>query len=133
VFIQQITRILHEGRLAPIGLAGLGASFLLLGLSRGYGMLWAIGLLYGLSHGIVYPTLFVRFLDFQRPDEIGRGATLFQGSFSIGWGLLPMVGGTLIRLLGFPIFFTLLSLLSFGSIGLHRLAERSASRREVRR
>lgn len=112
VFIQFVARIFPRNQIAPLGLAGLGVSFLLLGLAGGYPMLGAMGFLYGLSHGILYPTLYVQFVNYQKAGEMGRAATLFQGSFSVGWGLLPMMGGTVIRIAGFPTLFSLLGALS---------------------
>ena len=112
VFIQVISKRVPHSQMASLGLTGLGCSFLLLGMAESYLLLGAMGFLYGLSHGILYPTLYVQFVNFQRAGEMGRAATLFQGSFSVGWGLLPMLGGSVIRLAGFPTLFSLLGALA---------------------
>ncbi len=127
VFMQPITRRLSEKRMIPLGLAGLGGvSFLMLAGSDNYWLLGATGALYGLSHGILYPTLFVRFIGFQPPGEIGRAATLYQGAFSAGWGLFPLAGGLVLGWSGFPRLFVLLAGLALLAIPLHARAERVA-------
>ena len=131
VFMVRIMRYVAERHLIPLGLLGIGATFLLLGAAEGYPLLGTAGFLYGLSHGVLYPTLFVRYLDFQRPGEIGRAVTLFQGCFSIGWGLLPMMGGAIVGRTNFPSFFSLLAALAGSGIILHLLAERAAMRRRA--
>lgn len=131
IFIRQITRFLNEKRMIPLGLTGVSAAFLLLSLAGNYSMLASVGFLYGLSHGILYPTLFVRMIDMQKPEEIGRAATLFQGSFSVGWGVFPLTGGFLITGFGFPAFFLGLALLPILAIPLHQRAERLAEKRRT--
>jgi hypothetical protein len=131
VLMAAILRTVTERHMIPLGLLGLGATFLLLGGVGGYGSLGACGFLYGLSHGILFPTLFVRFLNFQRPSETGRAATLFQGSFSVGWGLIPLFGGTLVRLTNFPTFFSLLAGLAGVGILIHLAAEQAAARTQA--
>ncbi|NIP72790.1 MAG: MFS transporter, partial [Gammaproteobacteria bacterium] len=79
VFMAQIMRRMASHHMIPLGLLGIGTTFLLLGMAEGYVLLGTSGFLYGLSHGILYPTLFVRFLGFQRPSEVGRASTLYQG------------------------------------------------------
>ncbi|HKJ00266.1 MAG TPA: MFS transporter [bacterium] len=129
VFMAMIMRRITERHMIPLGLLGIGGTFLLLGAAHGYGLLATAGFLYGLSHGILFPTLYVRFLNFQRPTETGRAATLFQGCFSIGWGLVPLAGGSLVRMTNFPSFFSLLAVLAGVGIFLHLLAEQAATRR----
>ena len=109
IFIQQITRHINEVHLIPAGLLGLGLTFLLLGHSWDYWTIGAMGLFYGFSHGVLYPTLFVRFINYQQPNEMGRATSLFQGFFAVGWGFFPMAGGTVIRVAGFTTLFSLLT------------------------
>ncbi|MEE8433300.1 MAG: MFS transporter [bacterium] len=132
IFIRQITGYLNEKRMIPLGLAGVAATFLLLSVAGNYPLLAFIGFLYGLSHGILYPTLFVRMIDMQAPEELGRAATLYQGSYSVGWGLYPLTGGFLISVWGFPVFFLLLALLASLAIPLHHQAEILAEKRRRR-
>jgi len=129
VFIREITRYLEETQMIPLGLVGIGVSYLLLGGAGGYPLLALAGLCYGLSHGILFPTLFVRFLGFQQRDEVGRAATLYQGMFSVGWGLLPMSSGPLVRLANFPTLFSLVAVLAGIAVILHLFAERFAAER----
>ena len=128
IFIQQISRYMTEKIMVVVSLWGLAITFACLSFSDNYPLLVFTGFLYGLVHGILYPTLFVRFLNFQKNSETGRGATLFQGTFSIGWGSLPLVGGTLVRLVGFQSLFWLLALLALAGVALAVLAERVAEK-----
>lgn len=128
VFIQQISRYVEERHIVMLGLAGLGLTFLMLINTGAYTMLAATGFLYGLSHGVLYPTLFVRFLNFQKSSETGRAATLFQGTFSIGWGLLPLAGGTIVRLTSFNALFGMLVVLSLVGVALAVWAESAATK-----
>ena len=129
VVIQVVMRHITESSLILLGLLGLGLTFLLLGFVRDYPLLTFTGLLYGLSHGVLYPTLYVRFLDTQPRDEVGRSSTLYQGSFSIGWGLFPLFGGSVVGLTNFPTFFGLLAACAGIGILLYLAAERTPQRR----
>lgn len=131
VFIRRISSRIPEQHLAPLGLAGLAVAFMTLGLARGYGMLICAGLLYGFSHGILYPTLYVRFIDYQEPDQGGRASTLYQGSFSVGWGFFPLVGGMLIHAAGFTAYFSLLGAVAGAGILVYLLGERSRAQRRT--
>ncbi|MDH5752239.1 MAG: MFS transporter [Deltaproteobacteria bacterium] len=126
VIIQFILRVVPKGHLVPAGLLGLGLSFFILGLGGDYLLLVITGVIYGLSHGILYPTLFSGFLDMQRPSEAGRAAILHQGAFSTGFGILTMVGGSIISVAGFSVFFSMLGALAGACIFVYILAERVA-------
>ena len=130
VFLQQIVKWMDQSQLIALGLAGMGVSFLFMGIMEGYPGVGSAGFLYGLFHGVLYPMLYVQFLGFQGPGETGRGATLFQGFFTIGWGLLPMAGGTIIRLTNFPFLFSLLSVLAGLGIILQLNADRLGRERK---
>ena len=123
-FIRPLTDHLTPSHMIPFGLAGIGVSLFLLGFSDTYTSLGIMGLLYGLSHGILYPTLVVRFIDAQRPSEIGRATIIVQGSFSGGWGLFPWLGGILVQHSSFPSLFSLLTAVSGLCIFIHLITER---------
>ena len=123
-FIGPLTRYLTASHLIPFGLLGIAISYLMLGMSHTYLYLGMAGLLYGLSHGILYPTLAVRYIEAQRPSEIGRATIIMQGSFSAGWGLFPYLGGILVELTGFPTLFAALTSLGGICILIHLITER---------
>ncbi|MEE8395253.1 MAG: MFS transporter [bacterium] len=124
IFITPLTTYLTPRHMIPFGLLGIGISQFMLSWAQGYPLLGGGGLVYGLSHGILYPTLFMRFLEFQRPSEFGRAAILFQGSFSGGWGLFPVVGGLMVQSTGFPALFSVLGAVTGVAILLHLRTER---------
>ena len=123
-FIGPLTRYLTPSHLIPCGLLGIAISFLMLGISHTYLYLGAAGFLYGLSHGILYPTLAVRYIEAQRPSEIGRAAIIMQGTFSGGWGLFPYLGGILVQFTSFPTLFAALTSLGGVCILIHLITER---------
>lgn len=130
IFMRQIVKWMDQSQLSALSLSGMGVAFLFMGTTEGYPGVGSAGFLYGLSHGVLYPMLYVQFLNFQAPGEIGRGATLFQGFFTIGWGLLPMAGGAIIRLTNFPFLFSLLSVLAGLGIILQLNADRLVRERK---
>jgi predicted MFS family arabinose efflux permease len=125
IFIREIAARLPQSRLTEVGLVGLTVSFGLLGFAESYWLQGAAGVIYGFSHGVLYPTLYVRFIDLGGPARIGRSATVFQGAFSVGIGALPVVGGFLISGIGFPAFFWMLAVLALGGLWLSRRSDRA--------
>jgi MFS family permease len=123
IFIRQISARLPHVQLAATGLLGCCVAFTLLGFADGYLMQAASGLVYGFSHGVLYPTLYVRFIDFGGPSQIGRSATTFQGAFSIGIGALPVLGGFLIAAAGFPIYFWSLAGLALVTVWINQRSD----------
>jgi MFS family permease len=123
VFIRQIAGRFDHLRLTSAGFAVAAVSFAALGFANGYAAFAVVGLIYGFSHGVAYPTLYVRFIDLAGPQQIGRSATIFQGAFSVGIGALPVLGGFIVSGLGFPAYFWLLALLCVGSLWLNRLTD----------
>ncbi|MCH7477265.1 MAG: MFS transporter [SAR324 cluster bacterium] len=109
IFIRTLIHRLTPARMVPFGLAGIAIGILLIGFSTNYAMLAGSGLVYGLSHGILYPILFVRFVESQPPEHLGRAAILFMGSFSGGWGLFPYLGGVVLQWTSFPTLFFIMS------------------------
>jgi MFS family permease len=123
IFIREIAERIPQSRLTDIGLVGIAVSFGLLGFADGYWLQGLCGVIYGFSHGVLYPTLYVRFIDIGGPSRIGRSATVFQGAFSVGIGALPVVGGFLISGIGFPSFFWMLAVLALGGLWLSRRSD----------
>lgn len=124
IFITPLIRYVTPRYLIPCGFLAVGAAFFLLGRADSYLALSVSGLVYGFGHGVLYPTLFVRFVENQRPSEIGRASILVLGFFSGGWGLFPYLGGFILEQAGFPTLFNLLAAVAVGSIVLHLLTER---------
>ncbi len=122
--IGPLIRWFTPSHIIPFGLFGIAVSFLLLGVSDSYPSLGLAGLLYGWSHGILYPTLVVRYIEAQRPSEIGRATNLSQGAFSGGWGLFPYVGGILVQFTNFPTLFAVITTIGGVCIFLHLVIER---------
>lgn len=126
LMIRPMTRLLLERNLIPVGFVGVAITFFTLALAQSYWGLSVGGLLYGFGHGVLYPALFIRFLDMQQDSEMGRATILYQGLFSVGWGFLPYAGGYLIQFFSFQLLFTLLASICGISIVLHQFAERIA-------
>ena len=132
VFIRQIAARLPYVQLTAAGLLGASASFGLLGFADGYVLQAVSGLIYGFSHGVLYPTLYVRFIDFGGPAQIGRSATTFQGAFSVGIGALPVAGGFLIAGTGFPAYFWALAALGLIAVWINLRSDPARPVREPR-
>lgn len=128
IFIRGLLHTLSQTHLIPIGLAGVAAGFVLLGLAGGYPLLAAAGLVYGLSHGVLYPSLNVRFFDFFTRAELGRASILYVGAFNAGVGLFPYWGGTVAGHTGFATLFYLFAAIALAAIGLHWQVERLHAR-----
>ena len=130
VFIREISARFNHVSLTSVGFAGAALSFGVLGFADSYFLLVVVGIFYGFSHGIIYPTLYVRFIDLGGPALIGRSATVFQGAFSVGIGAWPMLGGFLVATAGFPAYFWLLAAAGIGSLWLNRMTDPSVSFRD---
>jgi MFS family permease len=118
-----LTRV-DRVRLVPIALLGVAASMSLLAIARGYGMLLFAGLVYGISHGLLFPTLLARWIDYGGSHAAGRISTLFMGTFSLGAGLWPLLGGMVLGTLGFPALFAMVAVTCTGAILMQRSSER---------
>ncbi|MBI3991900.1 MAG: MFS transporter, partial [Candidatus Lambdaproteobacteria bacterium] len=132
VLIRPVTAIVRQNNLIPVGLLGVAATFVMLSLSGGYWGLAMSGLFYGLGHGILFPALFVRFIDMQKKSESGRSTILYQGMFSAGWGALPYVGGLVVQQSSFQSLYAALAALCGFAMLVHQMAERMAGQRKAR-
>ncbi|MDD9943650.1 MAG: MFS transporter [Myxococcales bacterium] len=111
-------------RLITGAFAGVVTSMLLLSATRGYALLALSGLVYGVSHGVLFPTLLSRVIDFSAESAAGRVTSLYMGVFGMGFGLMPILGGAVLKVAGFPSLFRLIALCCAGGLLLARLAER---------
>ncbi|MBI4084073.1 MAG: MFS transporter [Candidatus Lambdaproteobacteria bacterium] len=131
-FIGRLTHWFGPRRLIEISLVGIAAGLLLLVPARGYGLLAVSGLVYGLSHGVLFPTLYVRYLDMLEPSHAGRAGVLVQGIFALGWGVFPYLGAFAIRYGGFGTLYGAMAALTLATLLAHRQVERLLKlRREV--
>jgi len=60
----------------------------------------AVGLLFGLAQGTVYPTLNAFAVDHARPGQLGRIQSIYNGSFNIGTTLGSLALGTVVHAYG---------------------------------
>lgn len=118
VFIRVLSRRFSPPMLISIGLTGVAVGIFTLALAQNYPLLSLSGFFYGVSHGILYPTLFMRFLQAQAESGMGRASILFQGAFAAGIGLAPYLGGILVQHTSFPVLFTVLGIISLSVIPL---------------
>jgi predicted MFS family arabinose efflux permease len=132
VLIRPITALVRPGNLIPVGFLWVAATFVMLSLSGGYWGLAISGLCYGLGHGILFPALFVRFIDMQKKSESGRSTILYQGMFSVGWGFLPYVGGFVVQQTSFQSLYAALAAICGFAMLVHQIAERLAAERVAR-
>jgi MFS family permease len=124
--IRPILARVSQFHLVVAALAGVAGSFVIVSLARGYPGLAAAGLLYGVSHGVLYPSLNLRFLEQFTSREIGRASTMFSSAFSLGTGLFPYLGGFVVQAWGFEPLFALAGVITLASLALHWRAERGA-------
>jgi len=84
----------------------------LLSVARSMPMVVAIGAVFGLGHGMLYPTMNAWVADWSNPRNIGRTQSLFSGSYSLGISGCAFLFGTVIERYGYPAMFTLASAIS---------------------
>jgi MFS family permease len=122
--IRPILARISQFHLVMIALIGVAGSFVIVSLAEGYPGLAAAGLLYGLSHGVLYPSLNLRFLEHFTAREIGRASTMFWSAFSLGTGVFPYLGGFVVQAWGFETLFGIAGVITLASLALHWRAER---------
>ena len=123
VYIGPLTRKLTPRHMIFLGLLGIGISMLGLSSVSGYLGLALVGGFYGLSHGILYPTVIVRFIETNKKNEMGRATILVQGAFSGGWGLFPYIAGLIVQFTDYQSLFYLLTMTAGGGILIHLWSE----------
>ena len=116
-------------RLIPVAFAIMGASMLVFSQSAGYPGLFLSGTLYGIAHGLLFPSILSRFMDYHQPHQRGRASALMMGMVSLGTGLMPSAAGLLLHTLPFPTVLALLGATCFLALALSLLAEHQFLRR----
>ena len=112
-----------RSRLPPLAFGGVTASMLLLAAAGGYGLLLVAGVVYGVSHGLLFPTLLSRLVDYGGLPAAGRLSTLYLGMYCLGQGVIPAIGGVILRLTSFQVLFLWMALVSLLGVVLTRRAE----------
>ena len=123
--IRWILARVTQSHLIVAALLGIVLSMTVAAFAQGYVGLALAGWLYGTSHGVLYPSLYLRFLEFHAPQVLGRASTLYSGAFSLGSGLYPYLGGFLLQATNFPTLFLAAGGLALISLGLHVRVERA--------
>ena len=72
----------------------------------------AIGAVFGMGHGLLYPTMNAWIADWSNPRNIGRTQSLFSGSYSLGISSCAFFFGTIVEKQGFPTMFAVASAVS---------------------
>jgi MFS family permease len=92
-------------RMIGAAFVSIAMSQLLLAVASNYAMLVCAGFMYGVGHGLLFPTLLSRMVDYAGAHAAGRVTTLFMGMFSLGFGIAPACGGVVLSFAGFPLLF----------------------------
>jgi MFS family permease len=72
----------------------------------------AIGAVFGLGHGMLYPTMNAWVADWSTARNIGRTQSLFSGSYSLGISGCAFLFGTVVERYGYSAMFGLASAIS---------------------
>jgi len=88
-------------------------AFLLLFLFASTPVTVLVGLLYGLGHSVMFPSLTAWANQHIPPADRGTSTALSQSMFALGMTLTPLVGGVVVGHLGLDALVLLLSLLGF--------------------
>ncbi len=84
----------------------------LLSVVRTMPMIVSIGAIFGMGHGMLYPTMNAWIADWSNPNNIGRTQSLFSGSYSLGISGCAFLFGTLVETRGYPTMFLTASAIS---------------------
>ena len=84
----------------------------LLSVTRSLPLVVAIGAIFGLGHGMLYPTMNAWVADWSSAKNIGRTQSLFSGSYSLGISGCAFFFGTVVERHGYAAMFTLASAIS---------------------
>jgi len=80
-----------------------------------YGIV-AIGAIFGLAQGLLYPTMNALVADWSNPRNIGRTQSLFSGSYSVGIATCAFFFGTLVELYGYSTMFLTATAITFAGL-----------------
>lgn len=104
-------RIGRRRVLVPAMLA-LTLAVALLSIVRSMPLVVGIGAIFGMGHGMLYPTMNAWVADWSNPRNIGRTQSLFSGSYSLGVSCCAFLFGTVVEQYGFETMFLLASAIS---------------------
>ena len=80
--------------------------------------LWLYGAVFGVAHGVLYPTLNAFAVECA-PDAVrGRVITLFNGAFNAGYAISTLGWGALAAAVGFPAVFVAATVVALGGAAL---------------
>lgn len=77
----------------------------LLSIARSMPLVVAIGAVFGMGHGMLYPTMNAWVADWSTARNIGRTQSLFSGSYSLGVSSCAFLFGTIVERFGFGAMF----------------------------
>ena len=86
-------------------MVALTSAVALLSIVRSMPLVVVIGAIFGMGHGMLYPTMNAWVADWSNPKNIGRTQSLFSGSYSLGVSSCAFFFGTLVETHGFPAMF----------------------------
>lgn len=84
----------------------------LLAVARSMPVVVVIGAMFGLGHGMLYPTMNAWVADWSSARNIGRTQSLFSGSYSLGISACAFSFGTVVEAYGYAAMFSLASAIS---------------------
>lgn len=113
-----------SARMIGAAFLSIATSQVLLAVASNYAMLVSAGFIYGVGHGLLFPTLLSRLVDYAGSHAAGRVTTLFMGMFSLGFGLAPTCGGVVLSFAGFSSLFCGTAMVCLGGWACVRHAER---------
>ena len=88
---------------------------LVLAARLGRGGLFPLGLVFGLAHGMAWPSLNALVVEQAEPARVGTALSLMQALFGVGSIVAVLGVGHLIELAGYPLCFVLVSFVTLGS------------------
>ncbi len=110
-------------RVAAISLAVYGTAVLGMAVARA-GAFPALGALFGVAHGLLYPSLNAIAVTATPPHERARILAIFTGAFSLGLWIGPTALGFLADRFGYPPVFAIVAVTTFAAAaGLARSRE----------
>lgn len=93
-------------------MVALTVAVALLSIVRSMPLVVVIGAIFGMGHGMLYPTMNAWVADWSNAKNIGRTQSLFSGSYSLGVSSCAFFFGTLVEHHGFPTMFLTASAVS---------------------
>jgi MFS family permease len=81
----------------------------LLSITRSMTLVVSIGAIFGMGHGLLYPTMNAWVADWSTARNIGRTQSLFSGSYSLGISCCAFLFGTIVEKYGYATMFLVAS------------------------